>query len=307
MDHRALVAGLTDKERLELTALSDRRGAQGVLGHFSVLGVTGLLVWAEVPGWEIVLVVHGVVLIFLFTLLHETSHQTVFLSPSLNRAVGLLCGVLVVIPPLWFRYFHLAHHRHTHDPLRDPELKAPKPETHWAWLVYVSGLPVWRGQIATLLALAAGRADADYLPRTAHGRVIAEARVMVVLYAGLIIWSIAAGSAVLLWLWVIPALLGQPFLRLYLLAEHGRCPHVANMLENTRTTLTNRVVRWLAWNMPYHAEHHAYPAVPFHKLPQFHAIARAHLKEVEYGYARFNRRYISAIGQDGRRLSRGQA
>ena len=65
------------------------------------------------------------------------------------------------------------------------------------------------------------------------------------------------------------SLLGQPFLRAYLLAEHARCPHVANMLENTRTTFTTALVRLIAWNMPFHAEHHAYPAVPFHKLPRF--------------------------------------
>ena len=47
--------------------------------------------------------------------------------------------------------------------------------------------------------------------------------------------------------------------------------------------------------MPYHAEHHAYPIVPFHKLPAFHAIAQAHLKETERGYIRFNRKFMSAL------------
>ena len=79
-------------------------------------------------------------------------------------------------------------------------------------------------------------------------------------------------------------LLGQPFLRAYLLAEHARCPHVANMLENTRTTFTTALVRLIAWNMPFHAEHHAYPAVPFHKLPRFHEFVRQHLRTTERGY-----------------------
>ena len=34
-------------------------------------------------------------------------------------------------------------------------------------------------------------------------------------------------------LWIIPALLGQPFLRAFLLAEHAACPAVSNMLENS--------------------------------------------------------------------------
>ena len=56
------------------------------------------------------------------------------------------------------------------------------------------------------------------------------------------------------------------------------------MLENTRTTFTTALVRLIAWNMPFHAEHHAYPAVPFHKLPRFHEFVRQHLRTTERGY-----------------------
>ena len=93
-------------------------------------------------------------------------------------------------------------------------------------------------------------------------------------------------------LWLLPIVLGQPFLRLYLLAEHGRCAHVSNMFENTRTTFTHRIVRWLAWNMPYHAEHHANPAVPFYRLPELHDLALPHLRETENGYRRFHQAYV---------------
>ena len=89
--------------------------------------------------------------------------------------------------------------------------------------------------------------------------------------------------------------LGQPMLRLYLMAEHGRCPPVANMLENTRTTFTNRLVRWIAWNMPYHAEHHAWPTVPFHKLPSLHRLTRPHLKKTSDGYISFHREFTGDL------------
>lgn len=55
-------------------------------------------------------------------------------------------------------------------------------------------------------------------------------------------------------------------------------------LENTRTTRTLALVRLFAWNMPYHAEHHAYPAVPFHALPRLHGHVRARLANLEPGY-----------------------
>jgi len=58
---------------------------------------------------------------------------------------------------------------------------------------------------------------------------------------------------------------------------------------------TNWLVRKLAWNMPYHAEHHAYPGVPFHRLPEFHALIESHLKETEAGYVRFHKRYVGEL------------
>jgi fatty acid desaturase len=142
-----------------------------------------------------------------------------------------------------------------------------------------------------ILQLARGTVQARYLPAKALPRMKREARAMLALYA-LAALSLAFTPA-LLWLWLIPVLLGQPFLRLYLLAEHGDCPFVANMLENTRTTFTNRIVRFVAWNMPYHVEHHAYPAVPFHQLPALHDQIRRHLKVTSNGYARFTRAYLA--------------
>ena len=93
--------------------------------------------------------------------------------------------------------------------------------------------------------------------------------------------------------WLVPVALGFPFLRLYLLAEHGRCPAVANMFDNTRTTYTNLLVRFLAWNMPYHVEHHVLPQVPFHLLPRFNQRIREWLKHTSPGYVAFSRDYVS--------------
>jgi len=47
--------------------------------------------------------------------------------------------------------------------------------------------------------------------------------------------------------------------------------------------------------MPYHAEHHAYPAIPFHQLPNFHEVAKTHLKTTENGYIQFQKKNIQTI------------
>ena len=111
-----------------------------------------------------------------------------------------------------------------------------------------------------------------------------EARILLAFYGVLAAVSVAAGSWLAVGFWLVPVLIGQPFLRLYLLAEHTECPLEPDMLRNSRTTRSNALVRWLAWNMPYHAEHHAFPAIPFHALPAAHRLVRPHLKVTAPGY-----------------------
>lgn len=299
MDHRQLLAGLTEAERLALTRRADAPGLVHLACHFGVIALLGTLIAMGAPGWQLLIPVQGVVLVFLFTLLHETVHETPFATRWLNLWAGRICGFVVILPPLWFRYFHFAHHRFTNDPDRDPELASGKPDGWGTYLAHVSGMPVWIEHVTGLLRIAHGKARDPFLPTNAHDRVTREARWMVAAYAmamaAMAIWP------VLLWVWPLPMLAGQPFLRLYLLAEHGRCPPVANMLENTRTTFTGGLIRRLAWNMPFHAEHHAYPSVPFHKLPAFHAIARPHLKSTSDGYGAFHGEVLKALSVGERR------
>lgn len=289
-----------DRARLrELSARSDRRGLIQLAGHGAALGATGWLLGQTVGSWWAApaLLLHGAVLTFLFAPLHETVHRTAFRSRWLNDSVAWVCGALLVLPPAYFRAFHFAHHRYTQDPRRDPELATPKPDTLAAWLLHVSGLPYWWAQIGGLLRRALGRTPEPFLPPHLARPAIREARLLLGLYGGIAVVAVATGSAAPLLYWVLPALVGQPFLRLFLLAEHTGCPLSPDMLANTRTTLTNAIVRFFAWNMPFHAEHHAYPSVPFHALPAVHRELRRDLKVVAPGYLAVQREILRGLGQ----------
>jgi fatty acid desaturase len=288
VDHRRAIADLSPALRERLLSRSDGPGLVRLAFHAVSILLFGLAIALGVPGWPLLLPLQGILVVFLFTLLHETLHETPFKTRALNASVGAVTGFALALGPTWFRYFHFAHHRHTHDPERDPELASPKPQTLAAYAKHVSGIPFWTANGRGLILNALGRNADDFVPQRARARVALEARLMLAGYALLAAISITAGSALLAWVWIVPALLGQPFLRLYLLAEHTDCPHSGNMFENTRTTFTTRLVRFIAWNMPYHAEHHALPSVPFHKLPELHEAVRAHLLTTANGYARFN-------------------
>jgi fatty acid desaturase len=291
MDHKAFLAGLDPTLRDRMVERRDGPGLWHLAGHLGAILALGGLIAAGLPGWWALLLPQGVLITFLFTLEHEATHRTPFRSAWLNEAAGRLAGFLLVLPFEWFRAFHMAHHRWTNLPGQDPELAGGKPESLREWLWHVSGLPYWAAQVRLMAALVRGRVSDGFVAEGAKARVVREARVMAGLYAlaGLSLWW----TPVLLWVWVVPALLGQPFLRLYLLAEHGDCPEVANMFQNTRTTFTTRAMRWLAWNMPYHVEHHVWPSVPFHRLPEVHGLMKGELQVTADGYAAFTRDYLA--------------
>lgn len=295
IDHRDVIASLTNEERGRLTGKSNGPGLAQFTCHLGAIVILGAMIAARVPYWPVLMLPQGILIVFLFTLLHETVHRTAFQTQWLNDAVARFCSLAIALPADWFRYFHFAHHRYTQDPENDPELAFPKPESMRQYIVHVSGLPVWLGHFKTLWTNATGRCRDSYVPPKGLPKVRAEARAMIAFYAVVFLVCLYFRSTLLLYVWIVPAVLGQPFLRLYLLAEHGRCPFVANMLENTRTTFTNWFVRKLAWNMPFHAEHHAYPGVPFHQLPAFHALIERHLKVTEAGYVRFHEKYIGTL------------
>ena len=297
IDHRTAITNLEPAFRQSLIERRDGPGLLRASIHLGAILTLGTLIALRVPYWFVLLPVQGILIVFLFTALHECTHETAFKSSFLNTAVSSISSFLILIPPAWFRFFHFAHHRHTHDPARDPELQTPKPSTLSGYFKHVSGLPLWFAAIRNLPRNAAGCSADDFVPEKARPRVIFEARVMLAIYVLIAAASVYWESNLVIWTWIIPALLGQPFLRLFLLAEHTNCPHVDNMFENTRTTFTTRLVRLVAWNMPFHAEHHALPTVPFHKLPNLHEAVREHLRTTADGYARFNGNLVTNLSK----------
>ena len=282
------------KENTLPAELFERSDAEGLLRlaiHLGMLACTGFALASRVglAGSLVAIILHGLVLTFLFSALHECIHATAFKSRWLNDAVASICGFVLLLPREYFRAFHLEHHRYTQDPERDPELSVKKPGTIREYLLLLSGLPYWRERVTTLIRHARAYVQEPFVPTEKRPIIVREARLHLALYSIATIVSLAAQSGVLLIYWILPVLVGQPFLRAFLLAEHSGCPHVADMLMNTRTTVSNSAVRLLSWNMPYHAEHHAWAAVPFHKLPSTHRQAGERVAHISRGYVEVHR------------------
>jgi fatty acid desaturase len=289
---------LSGPEVRALSVRSDWQGVAQIGTHLALILVAGWLVAVSGP-WTVVpaIVLLGIAQSALFAPVHETMHLTAFANRRANAVVGWLAACPSLLNWHFYTVFHLAHHRFTQDPERDPELTPRPPTALDGYLLRVLAVNFWRARAQVIADCWRGDLSAyPYITAASAHRVITSVRAMTVFMLAL-----AVGSAVLWgwWVpfvfWVIPQLVGQVFLRLYLLTEHTECEEVPNGLVNTRTTLTNAVVRVVMWNMSYHAEHHLYPSIPFHRLPAAHLAVRDRLLVVQDGYARWHAGYLRRI------------
>jgi fatty acid desaturase len=282
-----------------LYAKSDRQGAVRTLAHLALLAAGAGLVHAGRGRWWLpaALLAQGLVLVSLFAAMHECVHGSAFRTRALNEVVGRLAGLAILFDATYYRQFHFAHHRYAQDPRRDPELlTAPPPRSRAAYWWRATAIPYWQARLANLAVLARGRFDGlDFVPATAHAEIVRSVRLTLAVLAALAVASVALRSDALVWYWLLPLALGLPFLRLYLLSEHTGCSEDDDGLGNTRTTLSIWPVRFLMWNLPYHAEHHLYPSIPFHQLPATHRRLRPQLRVLARGYVGVQRRLYAAL------------
>ncbi len=289
-------------ERRELRKLQQRSDVPALLhlaGHLSLAGVTGLLIYVSLGTWWLMIpamFAHGIVLVMLFACMHECTHGTAFRRRWLNNVVGFFCGFVLWRSSLYFKYRHADHHTYTQDPERDPDL-VPMPSNFRLYFAEILGASLWPKLFGALYRAATGRyneLEQRFIPESERGRVSRESQILLLLYL-----AIAAGVAITGWwqpvlfFWVIPRMMGEPVLRMLRIAEHTGMEEGPDPLTNTRTTLTNPLIRFLYWNMPYHAAHHLAPSVPFHALGRFHQ----HLPEhpVEHGYVRVHTSLIKDV------------
>ena len=293
---------LTHQELRALQGRSDLRGGVRLAIHLALLIGAGWLV-ALSSGWAVLpaMFVLGLVQVALFAPAHETMHQTAFASRRANAIVGWLTSCPSLLNWHFYTAYHLAHHRHTQEPGLDPELGSASPVSVTGYVVRVLGVPYWTLRLRVAADCWRGDLSAyPYISAAAAPRIVRSGRAMTILMIGG-----SAGAAMLfgwatpLLFWIGPQLLGQPPLRAYLLAEHTGCTQDRNGLTNTRTTLTIAPVRLMMWDMPYHAEHHLFPSIPFHRLADAHALIRQKIGFVQPGYVRWNLGFVRSLVRDG--------
>jgi len=254
-----------------LSVKSDARGFMRVGGHLGALVVTGVALaltwgtWWAVP----VFIAHGILINFLYAGQHELSHWTVFKTKKINEVFGRLFGFILIYPRDFDQIQHFAHHRFTQDWDNDGELGRPR-YTLTSYLLWVFGPTYWYTRVRRIIRFSLGIVSEHYIPDDRKPQVIREGRWHLAFYVAIAAVSLATGSWLAVQLWLLPMLVLKPVHQLQNTIEHLGLPHVDAITQNTRSTRTNAVMRWLCWNMQYHTAHHAFPGVPCYTLPKLH-------------------------------------
>ena len=264
--------------------------------------------WAEV----LALLAFGAAGCSTFAALHEAGHGTAFGSKTANRIAAFVAGWAHVYPPSIFRELHFTHHRHTHEPGKDPEISLghkplpsmlTEPPLYLSWL---TGLPLLLFKVMMTLMGALGMPEPirqklyPFIRPEKRGEILVES--WVVLGTQIAIGVLAVQVHPGFWGLMIGQVVAHMMLAGYLVMEHNGLPHEGTILERTRTIRVPGWVRLIMWNMPYHAEHHAYPAVPFHALPQLHKELKPELVNDTLSPAQFHKQTFKGWG---RRPSQG--
>ncbi|MGK7953183.1 MAG: fatty acid desaturase family protein [Xenococcaceae cyanobacterium] len=290
---------LTAETLKALNTRNNWRGLTQLAGHLSVMGISGYF-WAMGDNWWIkilALIIYGFSLATMFAVVHECCHRTAFANNHLNDLVAWFAGVLSGYNSSFFRRYHKWHHRYTQIIGKDPELEDPKPTNLKEYFLEISGIRWWLGKLQTHYRVARGKLENYYyIAENARDEVVRSTRLQILVYFSAIALSLLVVQPWFITYWLLPLAVGQPILRAILLAEHTGCSNDNNSFTNTRTTLTWFPIKFMMWNMPFHAEHHLYPSIPFHALPQAHQQLKNHFTKIDRGYVKVNLDILVNLG-----------
>jgi fatty acid desaturase len=206
---------------------------------------------------------------------HEAGHGTAFRTPWMNDAVYQFACFMILREPTVWRWSHARHHTDTLIVGRDPEIALMRPIVILRALALILAIPQVIATARSLSRHALGRLspdEASFIPESERPKVYRIARIWLAIHAAVIAIALWAGSILpVLLIGPLPSMYGAWLHVFFGFTQHGGLAEdVLDHRLNSRSVLMNPVFRFLYWNMNYHVEHHMFPMVPYHRLPELH-------------------------------------
>jgi fatty acid desaturase len=262
----------------------------------------GLVLYLPLPYWLLPSVGLGLAYAHAVELQHQCLHNTAYRSRFWGRVVGVLLGLPSLVSFSDYQNSHLKHHRL----LGTPE---DKEFFNYAY----QKLNSFPALITHLWMVRHYRDVMGYIGKSALGKLVRkdqatvkmakkirfEYQLMAVFLATMAFVTIFFDTTLFLKLWLIPLLVAVPTHALIELPEHIGCNTTRpDVLVNTRTIKTNKLLVWFVNGNNYHVEHHWLPAVPNDKFPELHALVSSRITYADISYRSFYAQFLRNLRQN---------
>jgi fatty acid desaturase len=273
------------KRMKELMQRSDGPAIRDTIIWFTAFAVTGIGgyvfwgTWWAVPFFGCYGVLYGS---STDSRWHECGHGTAFKTRWMNDAIYQLACFMIMREPTIWRWSHTRHHTDTIIVGRDPEIAAMRPPALLRLASNIFAISSSWSTLKRLVLHAGGRLDPEeetFVPESERGKVYLVARIWLAIHVAVLALALGLGSWLpLMYVGVLPTMYGGWLAVYFGVTQHaGLADNVLDHRLNSRTVYMNPVFRFLYLNMNYHVEHHMFPMVPYHRLPELHEVMKADL------------------------------
>lgn len=284
-----------------LSALSDRPGLIYLAKWFGLLLSASAVLWLvldTVLAWPAMVLLGTILCVPAASLSHQAIHGTAFKTLWLNEVVLWVTSLIYIQEPLHRRFTHANHHAYTGHVGVDAEMRYESPLDTKGWLLEISGLGLLWYQIKSVWLLALplySYTMVSVIPKEKLNTATWNARIYLAIYAA--IWiTISIGNFWLLWFLVLPRLLGGPAMQMFALIQHtGMQENAATPQQSTRSYTTTTIGQFLCLNSNFLLEHHLFPQIPAHSLPDLNRAVADQLPRPDDGFFNVNQNVLQGI------------
>ncbi|EJF77894.1 Fatty acid desaturase [Candidatus Bartonella washoeensis] len=296
---------LEELERIHLIAikphlkeLSERKSYKG-LGRLLIMVFVYLTVlllaikFDSIYTWIFADVLLGLLFSGLFSVMHYCGHGTLLASRKLNRILGTLFSMPILMNFSLYKFFHFVHHQRTSQ-LGDTE---PKGELNSfpSYFLALSNLDFIYGFFRLSIASLFNYRSFFIKNRKQLNHVKLDTIFLLgwIVFIAFVTFYYPKFSLMGYWL---PLQIGLSFNFYTSFAEHYECSLSKNKLSNTRTVyLKSRILKYFLFNSNYHAEHHFLPSVPPWNLPKVNFYIKESLQHTQKSYYQIHKEQLKKI------------
>lgn len=264
-----------------------------------LIAVAWVVIWLQYS-WQTTLfaiVVNGLMYAHLIELQHECLHGHAFKSPALNRFYGVICGIFMIIPHSHYRYDHLRHHAYLGTPRNHEhfDYRFQNLDSIFGFVCAFFDLSRFKRVIKMTVLTLLWRPLPGIEKKKYDRDIKQEYLLYFFLFIASVAYTVQTGSWLMLLAWWLPSLLiaeGVHFL--IEMPEHFglNTQTNPNVLTNTRTIRTSKLVGWFVNGNDVHTAHHYHQGMPMCHVRSLHSMIASDISTVESSYRSFFWRVI---------------